>query len=102
MNAYLMKLARLGRKSTQHWFAVVCGIFMLYMFFGGEYSVVNILQLQAEESALRKEKQVFKDSLEMYEQRLKELDTDHVQLERIARERMLMHKENEDLYLIED
>jgi cell division protein FtsB len=86
----------------RHWFGVLCVAFLLYMCFGGEYSVKNILALRAQESELRKEIEVYKDSINNFERRINEVSVDSEQLERHARERMRMHRENEDLYIIED
>jgi len=88
------------RFALRHSFPLFCVCALCYMCFFCEYSLVNILSLQAEENRLRHEKKELQDSLDSYNLRLEELDTDNATLERIARERMHMHKENEDLYLI--
>lgn len=96
------KLKTAGSFVIRHWFGVLCVAFLLYMCFGGEYSVKNILALRAQESELRKEIEVYKDSINNFERRINEVSVDSEQLERHARERMRMHRENEDLYIIED
>jgi len=72
------------------------------MCFGGEYSVKNIVSLRTQEAELRKEIEEYKDSINNFERRIDEVSVDSEQLERHARERMHMHRENEDLYIIEE
>lgn len=72
------------------------------MFFCGDYSVMNIMSLRAQESALRDEIEEYQDSIKHFEQRLNELDVDNQQLERYARERMFMHGKGEDIYILDD
>ncbi len=96
------KIKKTGRFILRHWFGILCFAFVLYMFFGGEYSVKNILSLRAQENELRKEIEEYKDSINNFERRIDEVSVDSEQLERHARERMFMHRENEDIYIIED
>ena len=49
------KIKKTGRFILRHWFGILCFAFVLYMCFGGEYSVKNILSLRAQENELRKE-----------------------------------------------
>lgn len=96
------KIKKTGRFILRNWFGILCFAFVLYMCFGGEYSLKNILSLRAQESELRKEIEVYKDSINNFERRIDEVSVDSEQLERHARERMYMHRENEDIYIIED
>jgi len=96
------KIKTTGRFILRHWFSVLCLAFILYMCFGGEYSLKNIAALHSQEVALRKEIEEYKDSINNFERRIDEVSVDNEQLERHARERMRMHRENEDLYIIED
>ncbi len=96
------KIKTVGSFVLRHWFGILCLTFILYMFFGGEYSVMNILSMRQQEAELRKEIGEYKDSINHFERRIDEVSVDSEQLERHARERMLMHRENEDLYIIED
>ncbi len=96
------KIKTTSRFILRHWFGILCFTFVLYMCFGGEYSLKNIVALHQQESALRKEIEEYKDSISNFERRIDEVSVDSEQLERHARERMRMHRENEDLYIIED
>lgn len=96
------KIKTTGRFILRHWFGILCFTFVLYMCFGGEYSLKNIISLHSQEAALRKEIEEYKDSISNFERRIDEVSVDSEQLERHARERMRMHRENEDLYIIEN
>ena len=96
------KIKTTSRFILRHWFGILCFTFVLYMCFGGEYSRKNIVALHSQEAALRKEIEEYKDSISNFEHRIDEVSVDSEQLERHARERMRMHRENEDLYIIED
>lgn len=63
---------------------------------------MNIWSMRQQEDELRKEIAEYKDSINNFERRIEEVSVDPEQLERHARERMYMHRENEDLYIIED
>jgi cell division protein FtsB len=98
----MKKIKAAGSFILRHWFGILCLAFILFMCFGGEYSVKNIISMRAQETALRKEIEEYKDSINNFERRIDEVSVDSKQLERHARERMHMHRENEDLYIIEN
>lgn len=96
------KIGTVLRFAQRHWFKVLCGGFVFYLLFCGDYSLVNIVSLEAQEAELRKEIKACRDSVANYEHRLEVVNADNEQLERFARERMHMHGINEDLYLIDE
>ena len=95
------KIATAIRFVWRHLFGVTCVAFILYMCFGEEYSLKNIVRLHAQEAELRREIATYKDSINNFERRIDEINVDSETLERYAREKMHMHKENEDLYLFD-
>ena len=86
----------------RHLFALACLAFVVYMLFISDYSVTNIMSLEAQQAELSHEISVYKDSIANFEQRIEEISVDNAELERHARERMYMHRENEDLYILDD
>lgn len=98
----LKNLASVVRFLRAHWFKTLCGAFVIYMCFCGDYSLMNIMSLKAQESALRDEIEEYQDSIKHFEERINELDVNSEQLERYAREHMFMHGENEDVYILDD
>ena len=98
----MVKLMRVGRFCRNHVFWVTCGVFALYMCFCGDYSLVNIMSLESQEDELRDEIEEYREMTEDFQQRIDEVSVDNEKLERYAREKMHMHRQNEDLYLLDD
>lgn len=96
------KIGAMLRFVQSHGFKVFCGGFIFYLFFCGDYSIVSLVSLRNQESALRHEIKEYKDSIANFEHRIEELDVNNEELERYARERMQMHRENEDVYLLDE
>ncbi len=96
------KIGAALRLAQRHWFKVFCGGFVFYLLFCGDYSLVNIVSLEAQEADLRKQINMLKDSVANYEQRLDAVNADNEQLERYAREHLHMYGVDEDLYLIDE
>lgn len=90
------------RFALKHWFKTLCALFLFYMVFISEHSVWRIMRLHAQEDELRREIRQYEDSVVNYQRRIDQVSVDNEALERHARERLYMHKENEDLYLIEE
>jgi len=102
MNINWSKYQAVLRLAKRHWFKVMCGVGVFYLLFCGDYSLLSIVSLRTQEASLRHEIKVYNDSISNYEQRLREVQADNEQLERFAREKMKMLRENEDLYLIDE
>lgn len=98
----MQKLKVYFRFAMRHWFFTLCTCFLFYMFFGGEFSVINILSLKRQEAELRREIKEYGDSIENFQLRIDQVSVDTEHLEKHARERLHMHRKNEDLYLFED
>lgn len=95
-------LVALYRLAKRHLFTLLCVTFGFFMLFVGDHSFVSILSLEAQEASLRKEIKQYQDSVKNFVRRNEELSVGSEELERYAREKMKMHRENEDLYLIDD
>lgn len=101
-NLLYMKSSKFLRFALQHWFKTLCLLFILYMVFVSEHSVIRIMRLHAQEDELRKEIRQFEDSIVNFQRRIDQVSVDNEALERHARERLHMHRENEDIYIFED
>lgn len=99
---FMQKMKVYLRFAMHHWFFTMCSAFLVYMFFGGEFSVVNILSLRRQEASLRKEIREYEDSITNFQRRIDQVSVDTEHLEKHARERLHMHRRNEDLYLFDD
>lgn len=86
----------------RHWFLTICLVFVAYMLVGSDYSRYQIYKLQQQEDELRAEIRVYEDSIFSFQARIDQVNVDAEQLERHARERLHMHRENEDLYIFDN
>lgn len=98
----MSKASRIFRFALQHWFKTLCCLFLFYMVFLSEHSVLRIMRLHTQEAQLQREIEQYQDSVKSFDGRIKQVEVDSKALERHARERLHMHRENEDLYLFEE
>jgi cell division protein FtsB len=82
-------------------YTITIGAFALLMSFG-QYSFINRFKLLRNETALEKEKKQYDDQIEKAKLELQQLNTNKNNLERLAREKYLMRKKNEDVFLIQE
>lgn len=85
----------------RHWFAVAVGCFVLYFSFFDDHSLLKFFIYNHQAARLEKEIATYKEFTERCETLIQELDEGGESLEKYARERLLMKRENEDVYLIE-
>jgi cell division protein FtsB len=81
-------------------YALVIYLFMVWMVFFDYYNVFNRYQIYSELKEARNKKAYYKKEIEKVKTDLKELFTDEESLEKFAREKYYMKKENEDIILI--
>ena len=81
-------------------FWIIVAIFALFVVFVSDHSLIRYWRYQSEERALRREIEAFRDSIDHYEQAIKEVSVGGSELERYAREKLMMKRENEDVYII--
>lgn len=74
--------------------------FVIWMLFFDEFNWVRIRRDKLKLDALKKEAEYLEQKIETDKSRLKALRTDTSELEKFAREKYLMKKENEDVYVI--
>ncbi len=72
-----------------------------YILFFNDNSVMDSYRYEQEIEALRSEIKANRDTLELYQQLNRSLDTDPETMERIVRERYHMQRPNEDIYVID-
>ena len=90
------KLASLWSFVRKHKYLITLALF------ADENSVVRRLGYAREESRLRDEIEKYRKEYEENTERLNELAVDSGAIERIAREKYLMKKPNEDIYVFEE
>ncbi|MDO4187343.1 MAG: septum formation initiator family protein [Bacteroidales bacterium] len=78
---------------------VVFGVIIVFL---DENSILRRMEVANEARNTRNEIEKYRQEFEESTQRLNELDADSNSIERIAREKYLMKKPNEDIYVFEE
>lgn len=86
----------------KHKYQITLGVFIVVIGFLDENSIVRRVGYAREESLLREEIEKYRKEYEENTERLNELAVDSGAIERIAREKYLMKKPNEDIYVFEE
>jgi len=87
-------------KFTTNKYIIVLVIFVIWMVFFDENSILNHLEFNKEIDKLNTEKEYYKNEIKKDKELLKKLENKQ-ELEKFAREQYNMKKENEEIYLIE-
>lgn len=87
-------------RRQKYWITV--GVFAVIIGFLDENSMLKRLKYTQEEHQLRSEIEKYRKEYEENTRRLKELMVDSDAIERIAREKYLMKKPNEDIFVFKD
>ena len=95
------KLAFLWSFFRKHKYLITLVLFAVIVGFLDENSMVRRLGYAREENRLRGEIERYRKEYEENTERLNELVSDSGAIERIAREKYLMKKPNEDIYVFE-
>ena len=74
--------------------------FVVWVCFFDNYDLFTQISARAELSEMRDEKEHYAAEIEKTEKALKELTTNEALLERFAREKYLMKRDNEDIYVV--
>ena len=99
---YMDKLASLWLlvRKNKYWITLI--LFAVLIVFVDENSMIRRAGYKREESRLREEIEKYRSDYEENTRRLNELAVDSGAIERIAREKYLMKKPNEDIYVFEE
>lgn len=96
------KLNTLWHFIRRHKYLITLAVFALIIGFLDENSVMHRLKYYREEMRLRAEIEEYRKEYEQNTELLEELDADSGAIERVAREKYLMKKPNEDVYVFEE
>ena len=86
----------------RHKYAVTLLLFVVLIVFVDENNLIRRFKYHREEARLRDEVEYYKQKYDEDTRRLDELTNDSGAIERIAREKYLMKKPNEDIFIIGD
>lgn len=81
-------------------YAVSAGIFLVWIAFFDQNNMITQIQYRIELNKLEEEKEFYQDEIKTVRADLKELKTNPKTLEKFAREKYLMKKDNEELFVI--
>jgi len=81
-------------------YVIIFSIFIIWMVFFDENSLINHLEFNKEINKLNTEKDYYKTQIKQDKELINKLEDDK-ELEKFAREDYNMKKENEEIYLIE-
>jgi len=80
-------------------YTVSAVVFLVYLLFFDSHDLISQLQLKAELNEVEKTKAYYKEEIKITQIDLEELLTNNEQLERFAREKYLMKKDDEDIFV---
>ena len=96
------------KKSNKKWFSIllnkylIVGLaFLVWMIFFDQNSYLMHNNLDEDIRELKEEKQYFEKEIEVEGSELKRLENQPEEYEKLAREKYLMKRENEDIFVIE-
>ena len=98
----MSKLKSVWKFIRQRKYLITIGVFLLIFVFLDENSLIQRGKHQQEISNLTQEIEKYRKQYEDATQRLKELTESPEALEKIAREKYLMKKPNEDIFIFEE
>lgn len=96
------KLITIWSFIRRHKYLITVGVFAVIIGFLDENSLLRRFQYEREISQLKSEIAKYRVDYEENTKRLNELNTNPDAIEQIAREKYLMKKPNEDIYVFED
>jgi cell division protein FtsB len=86
----------------RHWFWIALACFAVWAIFIDEHCLVKYWSYRRQEAAIQKQIDSYRDSIFQYEKGIEELSGDNSRLEKFAREKLMMKKTNEDVYLFDE
>ncbi len=85
---------------VKHRFIITFGVFVLWMLFFDQNNMMEQYKLRSQLNDLVDEKEYYEKEMHKAQQEYDELFTNQESLEKFAREKYLMKKDNEDIFVI--
>lgn len=95
-----MKMSFKIPKYLANKYALTGAVFLIWIFFLDQNKVINQLQYRMELEKLEEEKVFYLEEIQKINKDLEELKSNPKTLEKFAREKYLMKKDNEELFVI--
>jgi len=87
-------------KPLRNFYFVSIGLFIVWMIFLDSNNLISRFQLSSKLGSLENEKEYYEEKIKEVEKDRDELFGDRESLEKFAREKYLMKKETEDIYIV--
>lgn len=87
-------------KYIKNKYIITLTLFVAWLLFFDKNDIVSQVELNRQLNELKKEKQYYVDEIARNKQDMFELQTNPKNLEKFAREKYLMKKDNEDIFVI--
>lgn len=84
----------------KHFFGICVTLFLLFIGFFSDHSYLALQKLRHQQSVIKDEISQYRDSIAEYEEHIKEVSGNSAEMEKFAREKLMMKKKNEDVYII--
>lgn len=88
------------QKLIHYRYAITFGFFLLWMIFFDQNNMIEQYKLRAQLQDLKDEKEYYLQEMAKAQQEYDELFTNQESLEKFAREKYLMKRDNEDIFVI--
>jgi len=89
------------KKYLKNFYLITSAIFLIWMLFFDGNDLINQFQLYQKMKELEQEKRFYQKNIERIEKEYKALEENPELLEKLAREKYLLKKKNEDVYIVE-
>ena len=77
-------------------------VFLVWIFFIDKFDIITQIKMNKEFKQLKQQQEFYKEEIEKDSTKIYNLNNNPEEQERFARERFLMKKENEDLFIIRE
>ena len=77
-------------------------VFLVWIFFIDKFDIITQIKMNKEFKQLKQQQEFYKEEIEKDSTKIYNLNNNLEEQERFARERFLMKKENEDLFIIRE
>lgn len=84
----------------KNWFWICVLLFAMFMCFFDNHSYLQLQRLKHQQSKIESEIASYRDSIAEYEEHIREVSGDATEMEKFAREKLMMKRANEDVYIM--
>lgn len=88
------------QKVIDHRFSITFGVFVVWMLFFDQNNMIEQYKLRSQLNDLKEEKEYYLREMETAEREYHELFSNQESLEKFAREKYLMKRDGEDIFVI--